>query len=162
MSGLMSDPDQLRRDLERMIELERGAVRGDPRRETKAWLEQLAEADRKRSGFQDMAAEGLTTFDELRAKLAALEGAREMAKTELEVLDRRREKLDDLEQDKETLMEHYARMAPEALDSLTPEERQRFYTMLRLKVMAEINGDFELSGAFTAVPDVCTTEMASR
>jgi hypothetical protein len=34
--------------------------------------------------------------------------------------------------------------------------------MLRLKVMVEINGDFELSGAFTAVPDVCTAETASR
>ena len=162
VSGLMSDPDQLRRDLERMLELERRAVRGDPQRETKAWLEQLAETDRKRSGFQDMAAEGLITLDELRAKLAALEEARETAKMELEILDRRRKKLDDLEQDKETVMEHYAQMAPEALDSLTPEERQRFYTMLRLKVMVEINGDFELSGAFTADPDVCTTETASR
>lgn len=162
VSGLMSDPDQLRHDLERMIELERGAVRGDPRRETKVWLEQLAETDRKRSGFQDMAAEGLITLDELRAKLAALEEVREAAKTELEILDRRRKKLDELEQDKETVMEHYAQMAPEVLDSLTPEERQRFYSMLRLKVMVEINGDFELSGAFTTVPDVCTGETASR
>ena len=59
-------------------------------------------------------------------------------------------------------MEHYAQLVPEALDSLTPEERQRFYTRLRLKVMVEINGDFELSGAFTSVRDVCTTETAAR
>ena len=34
------------------------------------WLDKLAEADRKRSGFQDMAAEGLINFEELREKLA--------------------------------------------------------------------------------------------
>jgi hypothetical protein len=53
-------------------------------------------------------------------------------------------------------------MAPEVLNSLAPEERQRFYTMLRLRVVVEIDGDLRLSGAFTAAPDVCTLEMASR
>jgi hypothetical protein len=33
-------------------------MHGDLEREAKAWLEKLAEADRKQSGFQDMAAEG--------------------------------------------------------------------------------------------------------
>lgn len=51
VSGLMSDPERLRCDLEWMVELERGAVRGNPEREAKAWLDKLSEADRKRSGF---------------------------------------------------------------------------------------------------------------
>jgi hypothetical protein len=161
VSDLMSDPEQLRRDLERMIELERGAARGDPQRETKAWLKQLAGTDRKRSGFQDMAAEGLITLDELRAKLAALEEVRETAKTELEVLDRRREKLDDLERDKETVMEHYAQMAPRGAGQPHSGGTPAVLHDDPPQVMVEINGDFELSDALTAVPEVCTIETAS-
>lgn len=66
----MKDPEQLRVDLERMVTLEREGMRGGSEREAKAWAEKLAdEVDRKRSGFQNLAAEGLITFDELRAKL---------------------------------------------------------------------------------------------
>ncbi len=72
-----------------------------------------------------------------------------MVQRELEILNRRRERLDDLEQDKETVLEHYGWMAPEALDSLTSEERQRFYTLLRLKVTVEINCDLKRSGTFS-------------
>jgi site-specific DNA recombinase len=72
VTGLMNDPEQLRADLERALEQERRDRRGDPEREAKAWHDKLAEVERKRSGFQDMAAEGLITLDELRAKLAGL------------------------------------------------------------------------------------------
>ena len=57
-------------------------MRGDPERDAQIWLRKLEEADRKRAGYQDMAAEGLITFDELRAKLAALEETRETAERE--------------------------------------------------------------------------------
>jgi hypothetical protein len=59
VSGLIKDPEQLRSDLEEVIEQERRHMRGDPEREARAWLDKLAEVERKRSGFQDMAAEGL-------------------------------------------------------------------------------------------------------
>jgi hypothetical protein len=68
-------------------------MRGDQEREAKAWLEKLTEADRKRSGFQDMAAEDLITFDELRAKLADLEETREFAQHELEILKGRQSRI---------------------------------------------------------------------
>jgi site-specific DNA recombinase len=73
ISHILKDPEQLRSDLERMIELEREGMRGDPEHEAKAWLDKLTEVVRKRSGFQDMAAGGLITLDELRTKLAALD-----------------------------------------------------------------------------------------
>lgn len=111
VSGIFGDPDRLRADLEKMIELECEGLRGDPDREAKAWLEKLAEIDRKRSGFQDMAAEGLITFDELRAKLADLDETQATARHELEVLQRRREHLESLERDKETLLDNYAALA---------------------------------------------------
>lgn len=53
----MTSPERLRADLDRMIELERqGFLRGDPDRKAKAWLDKLAEADRIRVGYQEMAA----------------------------------------------------------------------------------------------------------
>ena len=57
VSGILKDPEQLRADLERMIQIEREGIHDDPKREAKGWLDKLAEVDRKRSGFQDMAAE---------------------------------------------------------------------------------------------------------
>jgi DNA repair ATPase RecN len=147
----MKDPDQLRADLERVLEQERRDTRGDPEREAKAWHDKLAEVDRKRSGFQDMAAEGLITLDELRAKLAGLEEARTTAERELEAIRSRQEKLEALEHDIEVVLETYAQMAPEALESLMPEERHQVYKMLRLSVMAQPDGTLPLSGAFSRI-----------
>ena len=50
------------RRFEAMIEEERNGLHEDPGGEQRVWLEKLAAADRKSSGFQDMAAEGLITF----------------------------------------------------------------------------------------------------
>ena len=55
ISELLKDPHQLRADLDRMIELERSSMRGDPDREQKARLSRVAEADRKRARHQEMA-----------------------------------------------------------------------------------------------------------
>jgi site-specific DNA recombinase len=150
VSGLMQDPEKLRDDLERMIELKREGLRGDPDREAKAWLEKLSEVNRKRAAFQDMAAEGLITFDELRTKLATLEETRETSERELAVLKGRRESLQQMEREKDTVLEHYITLAPEALDSLVPEERRKLYNMLRLRVFAypveppEVEWEWEL------------------
>jgi hypothetical protein len=69
------------------------ALRDDPEHEARAWLRKLAEADQKRSRYQEMAAEGLIDFDELRAKLVVLEETRETARKELKTLTNRRDKL---------------------------------------------------------------------
>ena len=44
------------------------------------------------------------------------------------------------------MLESYSSMAPEALASLTPEERHRVYGMLRLKVTAHSDGRLEADG----------------
>jgi hypothetical protein len=127
----------------------------------KAWLVKLEEVDRKRSGFQDMAAEGLITLEELRTKLAGLEETRKTAERELEALRSHREKLEALEQDKESVLETYAQMAPEALDNLTPEERHQFYRMLRLRVVVQPGHRIELGGAFSHNQGICTLGTTS-
>jgi site-specific DNA recombinase len=161
VTGMMQDPKQLREDLERLLEQERKGLRGNPEREAKAWLVKLEEVDRKRSGFQDMAAEGLISLEELRTKLAGLEETRKTAERELEALRSHREKLEALEQDKESVLETYAQMAPEALDNLTPEERHQFYRMLRLRVVVQPGHRIELGGAFSHNQGICTLGTTS-
>jgi hypothetical protein len=63
-----------------MIDRERrSSLRGDPDLESKAWMDKLAEIDRMRSGYQEQAAKGLMTLDELSARLMELEGTRRTA-----------------------------------------------------------------------------------
>jgi hypothetical protein len=104
-SDLVRDPEQLRADLNRMIEQERRSMRGYPEKVAETCLRKLSEADRKRSGFQDLAAEGLITIDELREKLTELDKTREMAEMELEKVKRHQRHLEELERDKDTVLE---------------------------------------------------------
>src|SRR5215213_9892823 len=104
VSGLLKDPERLRAGLDEMIEAERAGMRGEPEAEALAWLDKIAALDSKRSRYQDMAAEGHITFDELGAKLQELEGQRAAAEEELDNLQLRRARLEDLERDRETLL----------------------------------------------------------
>jgi hypothetical protein len=45
-------------------------------------------------------------------------------------------------------MERYAGMVPEALETLSPQERHRVYRMLRLKVVAHPDNTMEVQGVF--------------
>ena len=146
VSGLLRDPERLRQGLEEMIEVERAGLRGDPDREARAWLDKLAALDRKRSRFQDMAAEGHITLEELGAKLRELEESHKVAEHELDALRRRRTRVEELERDKAALLEDYAGMVPEALGELTGEERHQVYRMLRLEVRVCPEGPIEVQG----------------
>jgi site-specific DNA recombinase len=157
-SELLAKPEQLRADLERMVELEREGVRGDPERQAKAWLDKLAETNRERRGYQRLAAKGCMTDEELDEALVELEETRAMARRELEALAGRRERLEQLELEKDALLENYVTLAPEALESLRPEERHRIYKMLRLKVIAGSDGSVEVNGAFGGALSVCELE----
>jgi site-specific DNA recombinase len=162
VSGLLSNADHLRAGLDKMIEEERAGLHTDPDQKAEVWVEKLAETNRKRSGFQDMAAEGLITFDELGAKLAELEETRALAQLKLEALEDRRLRLRDLERDKATLLESYTAMVPKALDNLAPEERRHVYQMLRLRAVVSSGGNVEVTGALGGSTEVCGKEPTSR
>ncbi len=116
-------------------------------------MDKLAETNRMRSGYQEQAAKGLMTLDELAARLRELEGTRRTAERELAILKDHQQNIERLEQDTDLLLDHYAAMAPEALHSLTPEEHHQVYKMLRLKVIAHLSGDVELAGDLVCIPD---------
>jgi site-specific DNA recombinase len=147
ISDLLSDPERLRTGLEAMIEEQRQALRGNPKHEIKVWLEKLAALDRKRSGYLDLAAEGILEREELRAKLAELQEARETVEKELRVIEGRNDHVQQLEHDRDALMEHYAGLVPESLNDLSPEERHQIYKMLRLEVLAYPDKSLEVSGS---------------
>src|SRR5918994_1980530 len=148
VSGLLRDPERVQAGLETMIEREREGLRGDPDSEAKVWLDKLAEADEERRGYQRLAAKGLMTDEELDGALVELEETYETARRELETLSHRRDKMVELERDKEALLESYAGMVPEALDGLAPEERHQIYKMLRLRVVANVDARIEAAGTF--------------
>jgi site-specific DNA recombinase len=146
VSALLTDPERLRVGLDAMLEQERSGVRGDPDHEARVWLERLAEADRIRAGYQELAAKGLMTIEELSARLEELKATRRAAADELQAIQRRAERLAGLEQDRDALMEFYAGAVPERLERLGPEERRRIYGRLRLELWARPDGTLEARG----------------
>jgi hypothetical protein len=146
VSGILKDPARLHAGLEHMIEQERRGTHGDPAAETRRWLEEISVAGRKRTRYQEMAAEGLIDFEELRAWLAALGDVRNTAEQELRALEQRTEHLAQLERDRDSLLENYADLMPEAIDALDSEERHRVYRMMRLEARLASDGALEISG----------------
>jgi len=147
VSDLLVDPERIRSGMERLIEQERATHVGDSEREAEAWARKIAEWHRRRCAYQDQQAAGLMTLEELGARLKELESARTSAERELVALKDRRRRVEELEEDRDALLESLAGMLPEALDDLTGEERCRIYQMLRLEVMPVPQGRYEVSGA---------------
>jgi DNA repair ATPase RecN len=156
ISALLKEPEPLRTGLDAMIELERGFAYGDPETEMKLWLDKLGEVDRKRARYQEMAAEDLIGFDELRARVAELDEIRRTADRELRTLRGRQEQLRQLEQDRDALLEDYASLVPGALDELDAAERQLVYGMLRVEAVVAPDGSLEVSGNVISVCEMET------
>lgn len=147
VSALLTNPETLRGDLELMIEREKEDL-GAPEPEAKAWAATLSEAERGQEKYQEMYAADAMKLDELRPKLDALEETRETARCELASLASWRDSLQNLERDKELLLESYATCAPEALAVLETEERRTVYSMLELCVEALPDKSMKVRGAF--------------
>jgi hypothetical protein len=136
-----------------MIELEKRGAPADPKRQAKAWLDKLAEAEAERRGYLRLAARGSITDRELDEALAELEETRSTAEHELATLQNHQEAIEALARDRNALLEHYAAIASEALGSLTPEEHHHLYRMLRyrmlrLEVVVRPDTNLEVSRVF--------------
>jgi Recombinase zinc beta ribbon domain len=147
ISGLLKDPEYIRRGIERMIALEQEGRMGNPEQEQRVWAEKLAQIDLKRSRYQEMAAEGLITFEELRAKLAELLEIREATERELDDFRNRKEHLERLEKDRDAVLESLSEMVPASLENLSGLERNKIYMMLHLRIMPTSEG-YEATGDF--------------
>lgn len=146
-----------------MIEEERKAARGNPERETRIWLEKIAEADRQRARAQDLAVEGLLSPDELRGKLAtprrAARNGRAQPRSAARPKGAPRGPGAKSGRDAGAIRQHH----PEGLDLFTPEDRHQAYKELRLKVIAHPDGSIEAEGVFNMdelASLLCTGESA--
>ena len=63
----------------------------------------------------------------------------------MQIVRNRLERVEQLERDKDALCEDYFGVAPDALDSLAPEERHDFYKLGRLRVVICPNCGLEIS-----------------
>ena len=152
--NLLREPETIRVGMERLIEEERTSQAQDPEHEAELWAQRIADCARRRSAFQDQHAAGLMSLEELGSKLKDLDNTRRIAEQELAAVKDHRRRVQDLEQDRDALLESMAEMVPEALDSLTGEEKSRVYRMLRLEVTPTTEG-YDVSGA------ICTSVTPS-
>jgi Recombinase zinc beta ribbon domain len=147
--ALLEDPERLRAGLEELIEQERAGAHGDPERQTNTWLEKLSEVEQERRGYLRLAAKGHMSDNDLPVVLAELDETRITADRELKAIRGRKAALEELERDRDALLESYAGMMPDALDSLAPEERCQVYVMLRLKVEILADGRMGARGVLS-------------
>src|SRR5215203_4827643 len=147
ISYLLQDPMKISAGMETLIEQERATGPQDTVKEAKVWKQKIAACVHKRSAYQDQQAAGLMTLEELGSKLQELDDARRLAQAELEALTRRQDHIEQLENDRESLLESMAEIVPDALEDLTPQERNKIYRMLRLEIVPFEDG-YEVGGAF--------------
>jgi len=147
VSGILKDPMRIRAGMDALIEQKRGEIRGNPERESKACLEQLAEIDQERRGYLRLAAKGHMTEHELEEILTELEENRQMARQELEAIEDRHTEIEQLEHDRSALLASWSEAVPRHLDDLTPQERNALYLTLRLEIKPREDG-FEVTGPF--------------
>jgi hypothetical protein len=100
----------------------------------------------------------LWSYRKLRAKLASLEETRKAAEREQAILKDQEETIAELERGKEAILQHYAAIAPEALDSLSPKERRHLYTLLQLKALQHPDERVEVEVSGVPDPVIGTTE----
>jgi hypothetical protein len=81
-------------------------------------LEKLGEVESMRHDYQEMAAKRLMTLDELSARLDQIENTRASALQNLGAIEDIQERVEDLERDRDALLEAYADATPEILESL--------------------------------------------
>ena len=94
------------------------------------------------------------TLQELGVKLEELENGRREAERELTALKAHQQRVEELEKDRDTLLQSMSETVPGALDDLDGEEKNKLYQMLRLEVTPSEEG-YEVSGAF------CTSGLMS-
>jgi site-specific DNA recombinase len=133
VSEILTNPSNLARGLERMIENERAPSTAE---DEALWLKRIDEIDLKHERLLDLRLDGDITPEQFRARSTELKDARVAAQDQLEASRSRLSRLKDLERSKDTLVSHYASLAPVGLDDLHPADKNKVYEMMHLRVFA--------------------------
>ncbi|HZB82336.1 MAG TPA: hypothetical protein VE288_05750 [Rubrobacteraceae bacterium] len=151
MSSLLQDPEKIRTGMNALIEQERSADSRNVGKELVVWAKKVEECDHLRSAYQNQQAAGLMTLEELGANLTELDNMCKTAEQELVTLKNRRERIEELEKDRDILLKSMADRVPRALYDLTDEEKHKLYQMLRIEA-APCEEGYAVNGA------ICTWE----
>jgi hypothetical protein len=130
---ILTNPSNLARGLERMIEHERAPSTAE---DEALWLKRIAEIDLKQERLLDLRLDGDITPEQFRARGTELKNARVAAQEQLEASRSRLSRLKDLERSKDTLVSHYATLVPQGLKELSPADKSKVYEMMHLRVFA--------------------------
>jgi hypothetical protein len=133
VSEILTNPSNLARGLERMIENERVPSTAE---DEALWLKRIADIDVKQERLLDLRLDGDITPKQFRARSADLKDARVAAQDQLEASRSHQSRLKDLERGKDALVSHYASLVPVGLDELFPADKNRLYEMMHLRVFA--------------------------
>jgi hypothetical protein len=137
VSEILTDPSNLARGLDRMIESER---RPSSAEDEASWLGRISEIDAKQERLLDLRLDGDITPERFRARSARLGEARGAAEDQLAAARSRLSRLKDIERGKDAVVSHYASLVPQGLADLPSEERNRVYKTMRLRVFAHRDG----------------------
>ena len=118
----------------------------DPSEEAKKWSERISALDGKRMRYQEMAAEGLIGFAELRERLHALDDEKSAARREIDSLRRRGEQLEEMHRNKDALLDSLKEVTPRQIDGLSREDRRMIYQMVGLRATSGEDGTVEVEG----------------
>ena len=146
VSQALKSPERLRAGLEEMIRQDEKSLNSNPKKQIEIWRTRIFEANEKRRRYQEMAAEGLIDFDELREKLFELDEQKKLAEREIDALQEKEQRLDQMRRDKDDLLNDLVAMTPRLIDELPSEEKLRVYEMLGLRVTSEEDGTLEITG----------------
>ena len=147
----MKETERLEAGLGEMIRREERSLNRNPMKQFQIWQDKISEADEKRRRYQEMAAEGLIDFGELRERLSALDEEKKAAEREIKSLRNKEERLDEMRRNKDALLTNLVEMTPCLIEELSPEEKHRIYGMLGLRVTSTENGSLEVAGDLVAL-----------
>jgi len=135
-----------------MIEQEKALVSQGPADDSEAWLKKLTGLEVQEERLLDLYLESKLEMDRYEKRVAQINQSRSAVEKELERIKDRVARVDQLERDRDAVLNDYCRIVPEQLDALEPEERNRIYKMLDLTVLADEKGSLELKWALGSDP----------
>ena len=140
----LAHPTRLETGLNRLVEEERADALRNPGPEIERLTKRISAADRERANYHKMAAREMISFEELDERLSEVEESRRSAREELDGLNRSRQRLEELEKDRDTLLEHYKVVVPSRLYHLTPQQRHEIYKVLGTEALVSRGGSVEV------------------
>ena len=141
---LLMNPEEVERQIEKRVEKERGR---NPGKEAATWAKKLDEIDEHRKLSQKMAARGQLDLDALDELVAELKEERATAERELEAARGRKERIEELENERKIVLAWYSGFAAADLNDFAPEERRYVYRGLGLKATVDKDGRMEVKVA---------------